>query len=246
MSGTDLSNLQLPAEANSALEGFCNAVTSTFGDDLVSLALYGPAARGGFVAGGTNINVLLMLNDTSLPAMKKLAAPLAAARQAIPLNAFIMTRHQLEESCDVFPIKFMMMKEDYKVLAGADVLADLDITESHLRLRCEQELKNLMLRLGYRYLESSADARKLRSALLGMGQSSNDSLRVLVKLKCGEMPARGDLVEKARAACDLDLSCLGKIDALARDGSADLAQVEAVYGEMMNAITAAADLADKL
>ena len=44
------------------------------------------------------------------------------------------------------------MQQDYILLCGQDVMKDLTIKRDHLRLRCEQEIKNLMLRLRSSYL----------------------------------------------------------------------------------------------
>ena len=237
---------QLPSELQPALDTFTAALTATLGEDLECLAVYGPVAAGDYVTDYTPVNVLIVPRAVTLSVLRQVVAPLREARRICRLVPFIMTRGDLIASSDVFPIKFRMMKECHVLLAGVDVLEDVLVADTHLRLRCEQELKNLVLRLRLRYLEAQGDVGRLRNVAIMTSQAAIDPLRVTVSLKSGKVPDRAQLVSAAREHCGLDLSPLDELKKVLRASKPAMNDLESAYDTLMNTIEAAARYADSL
>ena len=55
----------------------------------------------------------------------------------------IMTYGYLQSSLEVFPIQFLNMKTINELAYGEDVLKDINIEKSDLRLVCEKRIKRL-------------------------------------------------------------------------------------------------------
>lgn len=133
------------------LEAYRKDVESIFGEELVSVTVYGghaadPPAERGFV---TVLIVVRTLRRGALAAYRAAAPRFARAGIAYPA---IFTERFLADSADVFPIEFLGMKERRRVLSGRDVLDGLRVTETNLRHQVEFELKGKLLCLRRMYL----------------------------------------------------------------------------------------------
>jgi len=168
-------------------------LTTALNSRLSSLVLFGDFVRPqAFVPGQSKIELLMVLESVSTAVLDLAVEPIEWAKGRIPLSVMTLTKDDLRGSCDVFPIRFVDMREHHRLLAGRDVLADLVIADDHLRLRCEQELKNLMIRMRRTYLQGSRDPRALSAA---MANSIGLVLRLLsmaLTLKIGMAPDEPD------------------------------------------------------
>ena len=109
------------------------------------------------------------------------------------LKTMVATRREMMDSCDVFPITFLRMKHHYRVLWGQDALEELVISDQFLRLRCEQEIRNILLRMQNRFLRYD-DVAELRSRFEEFWTALQRSLRALYFLVCGEWPSQNSLL----------------------------------------------------
>jgi len=145
------------------LDAYRVAVERIFGEDLVSVTLYGGYALDPPTEGG-DVDVLIVVRElrrTALAAYRE-AAP-GFARQGIPPPP-IFTEEFLARSLDAFPLEFLAMKEHRKVLSGRDVLADVRVETTNLRHQVEFELKGKLLSLRRMYLATHG-ARELAGLL---------------------------------------------------------------------------------
>ena len=127
-------------------ETFVRDVRSAVGDRVTAAALFGSAARGEWLEGISDVNVLVLLDrlDTELLARAGPAARAAAARGVTPL---MMELAEWRRAADVFTIELADMKEAATPLVGADPVADLPIDMKILRLQAERELRAKLLHL---------------------------------------------------------------------------------------------------
>ncbi len=143
-----------------------SALVGALGERLVSLIQYFPNdgifssedARG-------RENLLIVLDELDLQTLASCADAFQSAVKTSSISPMVLSQAELKASTDVFPITFMEMKRKYDLLAGKDVLVDLDISKVHLRLRCEQELKNLLLRMQSTVLLRNHHAAELLESL---------------------------------------------------------------------------------
>ncbi len=133
------------------LEEYRAETEKVFGEDLVSLTVYGSHAAGE-PRPEAEVSVLVVVREIrkeTLSAFRNIAHRFA--RRGIPPPP-IFTESFLKESVDVFPLEFLGMRSQRRVIAGKDVVADLDITTENLRHQVEFELKGKLLSLRRIYM----------------------------------------------------------------------------------------------
>ncbi|HEX6105268.1 MAG TPA: hypothetical protein VFZ26_06775 [Gemmatimonadales bacterium] len=131
-----------------------------------SAILYGSGARGDFVPGRSDINLMLIVDDLSPAVLRTLAAPFAAWRKSEYEPPLIVTRAEWERATDAFPVEIADMRASYQVLRGVDPLAGLEVDPEHLRIALEREFRGKLLRLRQGYVASGTDPAAL-GALAG-------------------------------------------------------------------------------
>jgi hypothetical protein len=142
-------------------EKFAAELERVYGGDLVSAVLYGSAARGHFHEGVSDLNVLVLLRDTSAAALRRgsaLAREWAAGGNPPPM---VLGAEEWRRSADVFPIELADIRDAHHVLRGADPFDGVTIDPGDLRLQCENELKGKYIQLRQAYLVSSGTPEEL-------------------------------------------------------------------------------------
>jgi len=158
----------LPPETQSALEGATDALKKTLGANLHSLVLYGSAVRGNLVPKISDLNLLILLEESTPEAHAAIAD---AIRGPVRIEPFILGRALLARSIQAFAVKFLSIRRNYRVLHGADPFAALTIDETLARFLCEQALRNLRLRCVRAFVVIGHD-RVRYSAFLGRTSSA--------------------------------------------------------------------------
>jgi hypothetical protein len=136
------------------LEEFRTEVEKIFGEELVSLTVYGSHATDEPEGQGGDVSVLIVVRELrreALLAYRSIAH--RYARRGIPAPP-IFTEAFLRNSSDVFPLEFLGMSERRRVIAGKDIVPELDITKENLRHQVEFELKGKLLSIRRMYLGS--------------------------------------------------------------------------------------------
>ena len=111
-------------------------LTDILGSNLVALVQYHT---------GDETRLLAVCNHidfTTLQSIKPL--------KEVPL---VMTKEELTDGVDVFPIEFLNIKQNYEVLHGEDCLADITISKKHLRHQLEFEFRSKLIHLREEYLQ---------------------------------------------------------------------------------------------
>src|SRR6266850_1518933 len=128
------------------------ALGKELGANLYSCCLYGSAVRGNFIEGVSDINLLIVLNESNPAAHEAVARAIGNAKRIDP---FILGRPGFVRSARSFAAKFASIKRNYRVVHGADPLADLTIYPALGRFLCEQALRNLRLRMVFAFVTRS-------------------------------------------------------------------------------------------
>jgi hypothetical protein len=238
----------LPAAVREGLERFCNQLRDALGDALLSVVLYGGLAKNDFYSPRTsNVNVMVVLKEVTIEILDKMVAPVEEAMQTMRLAVMVLSEKDLPTSTDVFPTKFQDVQRHHCLLWGKDVLSGLSITRDHLRLRCEQEIKNLMFRLHQLYLLRAEFPEAIEGTLTRAISALLGSLAVLVELKTAKTPRSKHEIVEAAAGLGLDAQPLRDALALKRgELKPDLARLKQLYDAFMRTVRQAADLVDAL
>ncbi len=178
--------LNLPVKEKSILDAFVELLRKTYGDGLQSVIAYGSSVGPEFIHGGSNINLLVVLNDTGLASLNPISGFLARPAAHI-LHPIFFTEHDLQNSLDVFPIEFLDAHDRYMVLAGRDILKDIRIDRKNLRFQCEQELKSRLLNIKTSYVKNP-QPHAVRALLVSACTSLIPLIRNTLRLKGIEPP----------------------------------------------------------
>jgi predicted nucleotidyltransferase len=163
-----------------------------------SAVLYGSGARGDFVPGRSDINLVLVVEDLSPSVLRSLGPAFTGWNSSKLEPPLLVSRTEWNRATDAFPIEITDMRASYQVLRGADPLSGMQVDRSDLRRALESELRGKLLRLRQAYAASAGDAATLGAVAGGSAATIMVLLRALLSLLGRHIPA--DPLELAAAA----------------------------------------------
>lgn len=134
---------------DTVLKQVVTGLNEALGDNLYSCCLYGSAVRGNFNDAASDINLLILLNQSDVHAHILLAGVLQKHKRIDP---FILAKRGFERSFRMFSPKFASIQRHYRVLLGADPIVSLEVKPEEERFLTEQAFRNLRLRLVYAFV----------------------------------------------------------------------------------------------
>jgi len=187
-----------------SLRAFGERLSAALGENLISVVLFGGAARGRFHPVTSDVNLMLVLREASTTALDRIAAAAEPVRLDYTLSLLTVTEADLGDSAEVFPTKFLDMQRHHETLFGQEVTRDLHVPQDRLRRQAVRQLMNLHLRLRQTYLDSRgrpealdrAIRRSVSTLLLGLG--------VVLELRSGEPCETTEELFTAAGAAGLD------------------------------------------
>jgi len=240
----DLTGTGLGGKEAEALRKYCQVLYEAPALQTASIMLYGSAARGQYVSGLSDINLLVIAGDVSIESLKKVLNPGFMIRR-YGITPFFLTEEELMTSSDVFPVKFQSIKESYRVLWGEDVLSRLEISKEYMRLRCEQEIKNILLRLRRHYVVGGGE--DLSGILWQIVPGFLEALRAIVFHKTGKWVARDNMVSATAAELGLNQKILDQLIVLRKQtDEVSTQEINTLYGQFVDEVSKVAHIADRM
>jgi predicted nucleotidyltransferase len=193
---TGSASLVIAESVRRRLDELKEALVAALGDDLVSLIVHGSAVRGGWREGTSDVDIVVVLRNDARTTLEKMANPLLVARYSARIEAMILTATEIARAADVFPVFYEDIRRQHVVLFGDDPFASLEITDHHLRLRVEQELREAQIRMRRVVVDGNAaqavfsgqivrKVRQIRAPLLSLmglkGVPCKDDLESVLK-----------------------------------------------------------------
>ncbi len=139
-------------------------IKESLGEKLVTLAEYYT---------GDEKKLLAVCNDLDFDILRRLKRI-----KELPL---LFTKEELVRGVDVFPVEFLNIKQNYKILYGEDFLKDIKISKKNLRQQLEFEFRSKLIHLRSEYLLSSG--RELENLILSTVPALAPVMGGLVYLK---------------------------------------------------------------
>lgn len=163
-----------------------------------SAVLYGSAARGDFVPGRSDINLMLITGELSPQLLRSLGPAFSQWRKASTEPPLVMSRAEWDRATDAFPIEITDMQSAYQVVRGADPLHGVRVERADLRKGLEREFRGKLMRLRQGYATYAPDP----AALGALGLQSAATILVLLRglLTLIGKPVPKDPLELAAAA----------------------------------------------
>lgn len=211
------------AEPRELAETFVRELRSAVAGGLQAATLFGSAARGEWLEGISDVNVLVLL-DRIDPAVLERAAPPARAAMARGVTPLLMEVDEWRRAADVFTIELADMKDASVPLFGDDPAAVLPVNPQILRLQAERELRAKLLHLHGALLVAADDRRRLGQTLLHALPSFAAYLRAALRLAGRPVPRTSrEVIEAAGALTGADSAAfLRVLEARASGGNLEL------------------------
>jgi hypothetical protein len=191
-------------DAEKIVRPFLEAVDQS-GAGEYSAVLYGSAARGDYVAGRSDVNLMLVFARLDPDTLHRLAGPFARWPRDGVQPPLIISAAEWARASDVFPLEITDMRAGYEVLRGGDPLAGVAVRPAELRHALERELRGKLLRLRQGYVAAERDPGMLGELALASVPTILVLLRGLLALARRPVPpARSALVQEAAAVAGFD------------------------------------------
>jgi hypothetical protein len=232
-----------------ALTGeFVGRMRAAAGDNLVSVILYGSAADGDFHPEYSDLNLLCLMRDVSLPALMRIGGVVSWWRSKRHRPPLVITSQELNASADVFSIEFSDMRQRYRVLHGEDPLRDLHVPMTHHREQLEYELREKTFLLRQHLLLAGSDDRQLWEVMLHSLSSFTTLFRhVLVEIGDREWKhSREAVVALSKKLSFDDSSFLQLMDVRSKQSDRGKLRPSDVAARYLAAITTVADAVDAM
>jgi len=243
-----LEGLDAPDEIRARISELSEELAQAAGANLRGLILYGGLARGRYRPGKSDINLVVLLDDTSTESLSAIAPALRAAWRAVRVEPFIINASEAGRLAETFPTKLLDIQTHHIVLMGEDTFSGIHVSRKLIRLRIEQSLTNLALRLRRRYISIYDDPRSLAMTLAEQAVPLKVELAALLQLAGKDEPSESTsaaVLESAAAEFDLDREALLLMAALRRDASAP-EDLPALYNRALATIARAAEIVSRM
>jgi len=201
-----------PKQPEEIFETFTTDFKGIFGEDLMSILLFGSAAGGDYRPGRSDLNFLIVLTDDGIERLDKAFGAVGRWRKrkvAVPL---FVTETYVQGSLDVFPIEYLDMQRRHICVYGRDILEDLSFEPEHVRLQCEREIKGKLLLLREGFLDTAGNGRRLKDLIAASLPAFVAIFEALLFLKGREIPAtKRAVLESGCALLELDSGVFGEL-----------------------------------
>jgi predicted nucleotidyltransferase len=205
MTYLDLSDVN--SHVKGRMEPFFNEILSSFDACINSIYIIGSAVTSDFDEKTTDVDSLIVLQEMVLDIFDFIA-PIGKKYGKKRIRApIIMTNDYIRTSLEVFPIQFLNMKTINKHVYGEDVLKNITIEKSDLRLVCERELKGWIQNLGQAYIKSLGNNRILRELYVSFLSSYIPIFRAVLFLYDRELPqGRNGVLDEFEEVMDIKMN----------------------------------------
>jgi len=187
------------------IETFKNDISNLFGEDIVSVTLFGSSVTPDYIPGKTELHFLVVLTRKGIENIDKARFSYRKWRgNKIDLPLFV-TEAYINASLDSFPVEFLTMKNSSRVVMGKDILSDLEFAGKDIRLQSEREVKGYLLKLRQGFIQTRGLKRQLKLLIAESLTAFRMLFEAMLFLKGNDIPGTGnDVFLQACAAFNLD------------------------------------------
>ncbi len=172
-------------------------VEQALGSHLLCLALYGSAAGSDFFEPHSDVNIVVVVPAATIDVLEALAPVVMRWEKRRFATPLLIEREFLSRARDAFPMELEDIRLQHRLLAGADLLADITVDGDAVRRQCEKEARARLLRLRALYLATAGAPSALERLMLESLRSILIFLRHLLRLQGHEPGLRyRDALEK--------------------------------------------------
>ncbi|HTI03875.1 MAG TPA: hypothetical protein VL549_01050 [Gemmatimonadales bacterium] len=187
--------------ARMTLDDFAKRLGSALGSDLVSLLLYGSAARG--TGSGSRepetVNTLLIVRQQA-GLFDRLVDAVQAWTKAGHPAPLIITEQEWRDSVDAFPIEYEDIRAAHRVLAGKDPWSGIRVRPEDARRQLEHELMGKLMHLRQAYAAAWGKPKRLAEIVRGTRAGFLTMLRAVLRVSGRQAPPSDEALVREAAA----------------------------------------------
>ncbi len=173
--------------ARMTLDAFAAAVAAALGSRLITLLLYGSAAREPGAAPAAMNTLLIVTPDGDfLGLLSSIMKDWTAAGHPPPI---MMTEREWRQSADAFPIEYDDIRAAHRILAGKDPWPGIQVRREHARRQLEHELMGKLVHLRQAYVADWNRPKRLADIVRGTRAGFLTMLRAVLRLAGRTPPA---------------------------------------------------------
>ena len=239
---------KIPNKPEEIFSEITNDFKGIFGNELISIILYGSGARGDYIPGISDINFLFILTQKGIEDLSRALGLVTRWKKRNVATPLFMTRDYILSSLDSFPVEFLNMKRHHVLVFGEDVLAALTFQPEHLRLQIERELKAKILHLRKGYLETEGKDKNIRQLIKISLTAFAALFHALLYLKNLEVPKAGrDVFPAAAKAFPIDADVFMKCaDVKEEKDHFSSSEIQKLFKDYLKEVNRLCDIIDHL
>ena len=203
---------KIPKSPDEIFQQFTSDYKNIFGDELISIILFGSAARGEYIHKRSDLNFLITLSDSGIQQLKRAFSLIPKWRKKKVSTPLFLTKQYIQTALDSYPIEFLSMKQYHQVVFGEDVLSSIEIQPEHLRLQCERELRGKLIHLRQEYLNTGGKSRRIKNLLRFSLPAFISIFSALLYIKQADNPkSKKEIFESTAEIFGLDKAVFDKV-----------------------------------
>ncbi|MES0349559.1 MAG: hypothetical protein ABUK19_02465 [Desulfobacteria bacterium] len=203
---------KVPKDPEEIFPGITDDYKGLFGEDLISIILYGSAASGDYIAGKSDINFMMVLSESGIDLIDQAFGLIAKWKKRKVATPLFLTEAYIKTSLDVFPIEYLNFQNNHTLIYGEDILKDLFFDRDFLRLQCEREVKGKLLLLREAFLETQGKGKDVQQVMAGSLGALVAIFGALLHLRGKELPhQRREVIEQVCQTFGLDSGLFEKL-----------------------------------
>ena len=208
----------LPDNVSQRLGYFVEAARGAFGEDLLSIVLFGSAVEGR-LRPASDVNVLVLLTAFERGKADLLREPLRTAQAAIRLSAMFLLEAELQPAIESFAVKFGDIARRHHVLFGVDPFTTATVPRAASITRLKQTLLNLTLRMREAYISRGLREEQLAAAIAEMAGPLRACAATLLELQGAAETSPKAALEKVAGALVPGTTLLDRITEARTEGA---------------------------
>lgn len=190
----------LPASIRARLDEWTKSLKQLLGDDLVGVLIHGSVARGEYRPGESDVDAIVVLREAKFGKLDAISNAMQLARYSARIEAMMITEQEIAGASDAFPLLYDDIKRCHVLLTGRDPFSTVEVHDTHRRLRIEQELRELQIRMRRIVTDAAGAKEAIGGALTRKVKQLRGPLHALLALKGISTPE--DLASVLARACE--------------------------------------------
>ena len=169
------------------LDNFLNELKKIFPNRLKSVFIYGAKAHLEPEELDNDINLMVITDTLNGEDIKKVSA---AAKKWMGTGLFdkknpepvFMGENEWMNSSDVYAMEYSDIIKNHKILYGENLICSINVKKEDLRLQCEAETKNLLMRFRSHYLLNADSVLNIQKSIVPVTKSFIAIFKAILEL----------------------------------------------------------------